>query len=353
MTPQSPIRSPPTRTGSPRSSPASAPAPSPSSAGATLSRPESPGAPGWCHRGTRLSPHPARGTLVGADARSFSATLVGIDSATDLALFRLRDESAVPPVGAGDTGASGSADFAIAVGRSGEGDTVASAGLVNRAGGPWQTWLGGLDRSPDPPRRRHLRRPVGSARRRRSGAVIGDATCGAVAQLRDRRAGGDGLSAWSTHCSRTAASAGPGSASVRRRCPSPMCAGAAAARATRRGLLVTSLAKADRPSALACCIGDIIVRAAGSAAASLSELRRRSAEHIGQAVDARRLARRRSARSAGAGRRVAGRAALPESRADDPGSRLHRLRRSSAPASADGPGRARRLRRRPERGNAR
>ncbi len=37
--------------------------------------------------------------------------------------------------------------FAIAVGRSGEGDTVASAGVVNRVGGPWQTWLGGaIDR---------------------------------------------------------------------------------------------------------------------------------------------------------------------------------------------------------------
>ena len=47
----------------------------------------------------------------------------------------------------GDAAPVRAGHIAIAVGRSGEGDTIASAGLVNRVGGPWQTWLGGsIDR---------------------------------------------------------------------------------------------------------------------------------------------------------------------------------------------------------------
>ena len=90
---------------------------------------------------------PVAVTLVAADGRELAATLVGIDSPTDLALFRLADEASVPPLAAVTPAAVQAGHLAIAVGRSAEGDAIASAGIVNRVGGPWQTWLGGpIDR---------------------------------------------------------------------------------------------------------------------------------------------------------------------------------------------------------------
>ena len=133
---------------------------------------------------------PAAITLVGAEGRSVEATLVGLDSSTDIGLFRLAvdDPAAFPAVVTGDAGGVRAGHVVVAVGRSGEGDAIASSGIVNRAAGPWQTWLGGsLDR---------LIRldggvydglsgaPVADAR----GAVIGLATAALVAQLRRRRA---------------------------------------------------------------------------------------------------------------------------------------------------------------------
>jgi len=234
---------------------------------------------------------PAAVTLVGAEGRSFGATLVGIDSSTDLALFRLADENDVPAVPLGAAGAVRAGHFAIAVGRSGEGDTVASAGLVNRAGGPWQTWLGG-------PIDRLIRldggvyeglsgAPVADA----SGAVIGTATAalslsyGIVvpaatvtrvvdALLAHGRVGRAwlGIGAQAVPVGDAAAGGdGAGTATP-------------AAGAEAVGLLVTSLAKGGPAERAGLRIGDIIVRAAGNAAASLGELRQALAAHIGQAV---------------------------------------------------------------------
>ncbi len=92
---------------------------------------------------------PAAITLVGAEGQSVEATLVGLDSSTDIALFRLAvtDGTAFPPVVTGDAAGVRAGHVVVAVGRSGEGDAIASSGIVNRAAGPWQTWLGGsLDR---------------------------------------------------------------------------------------------------------------------------------------------------------------------------------------------------------------
>jgi S1-C subfamily serine protease len=228
---------------------------------------------------------PAAVTLVGADARSFSATLVGIDSATDLALFRLADESAVPPVALGDTGAVRVGHFAIAVGRSGEGDTVASAGLVNRAGGPWQTWLGGpIDR---------LIRLDGGIYDGLSGAPVADASGAVIGTATSALSRSYGIVVPAATVSRVVdallahgrvgrAWLGIGAQAVP---VGDVPAGAAAATSAEAGgLLVTSLAKGGPAELAGLRIGDIIVRAAGSAAASLSELRRALAEHTGQAV---------------------------------------------------------------------
>ena len=179
--------------------------------------------------------------------------------------------------------------FAIAVGRSGEGDTVASAGLVNRVGGPWQTWLGGsIDR---------LIRLDGGVYDGLSGAPVADAdgaVIGVATAALSRSYGivvpTSTVAASSMPCSPTAASRGPGSASARRRCRCPTTAGAPAGE--KSGLLVTSLAAGGPAERAGLLIGDIIVRAAETAAANLRELRQALAAHVGQTVAARRPARR-------------------------------------------------------------
>ena len=123
----------------------SAPAPSPCAAGASTLGSGVVWRPGLVVTAAHVFRRtPAAMTLVGADGKTVEATLVGIDSSTDLALFRLADDGAPPALAAGDASrACAPATSSIAVGRSGEGDPIASAGIVNRAGGPWQTWLGG------------------------------------------------------------------------------------------------------------------------------------------------------------------------------------------------------------------
>jgi S1-C subfamily serine protease len=88
---------------------------------------------------------PAAVTLVGAGGVTVDATVVGTDASTDLALLRLPESR--PAIGLGDATAVRAGQIVVAVGRAGDGDPVASWGLVNRASGPWQTWLGGqIDR---------------------------------------------------------------------------------------------------------------------------------------------------------------------------------------------------------------
>jgi S1-C subfamily serine protease len=242
---------------------------------------------------------PAAVTLMGGDGRSFGATLVGIDSATDLALFRLADENAVPVATLGDAAGLQAGHVAIAVGRSGEGDIIASAGLVNRAGGPWQTWLGG-------PIDRLIRldggiydglsgAPVADA----SGAVIGTATsalsrsygivvpAATVSRVVDALlAHGRVGRAWLGIGAQTVPvpDAAPASAAGET-APAAGAGGAPApGSADQSGLLITSLAKGGPAERAGLRIGDIIVRAAGSAAANLRDLRQALAEHIGEGV---------------------------------------------------------------------
>ena len=75
---------------------------------------------------------PAAATLVGADGRAVEATLVGIDSPTDSRCFAWSASTALPALAIGDAAIVRAGHVAIAVGRSGDGDTLASAGLVNR-----------------------------------------------------------------------------------------------------------------------------------------------------------------------------------------------------------------------------
>jgi serine protease Do len=225
---------------------------------------------------------PVAVTLVGADAKSFGATLVGIDSATDLALFRLADENAVPAATLGDAAGLQAGHVAIAVGRSGDGDTIASAGLVNRAGGPWQTWLGGpIDR---------LIRLDGGVYEGLSGAPVADASGAVIGTATSALSRSYGIVVPAATVSRVVdallahgrvgrAWLGIGAQTV----PLPDAA-APPGGPDKSGLLVTSLAAGGPAERAGLLIGDIIVRAAGSAAANLRELRQALADHIGQGV---------------------------------------------------------------------
>lgn len=222
---------------------------------------------------------PAALTLVAAGGRELAATLVGIDSPTDLALFRLADEMSVAPLVFGSAGAVQAGHLAIAVGRGAEGDTIVSAGIVNRVGGPWQTWLGGLvDR---------LIRLDGGVYEGLSGAPVADAsgevigtatsalsrTYGVVVPAATVSLVVDALLA---HGRVARAWLGIGAQAV----PLPDAPEAAG----QSGLLITSLASGGPAERAGIRIGDIIVRAAESAAANLRELRLALAAHVGKSV---------------------------------------------------------------------
>ena len=224
---------------------------------------------------------PAAVSFVGSEGRSFAATLVGIDSSTDIALFRLADQAAAdapPAIAAGDASAVKAGHFAIAVGRSGEGDAIASAGLVNRAAGPWQTWLGG-----------HVDRLIrldggvyeglsGAAVADAAGAVIGIATAalsrsyGIVvpASTVDRVV--DALLAHG-HVARPWLGIGAQ--------PVPLPASAASV-AGQTGLLVTSLASGGPAERAGVLVGDIVVGSGEGRAGNLHELRQALAAHVGK-----------------------------------------------------------------------
>ena len=225
---------------------------------------------------------PAAVTLVGAGGHELSATLVGIDSPTDLALFRLADEAALAPLDLGTPAAVKAGHFAMAVGRGAEGDTMASAGIVNRVGGPWQTWLGGpVDR---------LIRLDGGVYEGLSGAPVADASGDVIGTATSALSRSYGIvvptatvsrvvEALVAHGSVKRAWLGIGAQSV----PLPDSAGQADP-AGQSGLLITSLASGGPAERAGMLIGDIIVRAAESAAQSLRELRAALSAHVGQRV---------------------------------------------------------------------
>ena len=224
---------------------------------------------------------PAALTLVGAGGRQLAATLVGIDSSTDLALFRSADEAALAPVSASEPAPVRAGHFAIAVGRADDGEPIASAGLVNRVGGPWQTWLGGsVDR---------LIRLDGGIYEGLSGAPVADAAGAVIGIATAALSRSYGIVVPASSVSRVVDALlahgrvarpwlGIGAQTV-----SLPESAAAAARETS-GLLVTSLAAGGPAERAGLLIGDIIVRAAESAAANLRELRQALADHVGRNV---------------------------------------------------------------------
>ena len=228
---------------------------------------------------------PAAITLVGDQGQSIEATLVGLDSSTDVALFRLAvaDAAAFPPVATGDAAGVRAGHFLVAVGRSGEGDAIASSGIVNRASGPWQTWLGGsLDR---------LIRLDGGVYDGLSGAPVADARGAVIGLATAALSRSYGIVVPSSTVARVVAAllanghiARPWLGIGAQPVPVTAAAGESAAATAKTGLLISSLAPGGPAERAGLAIGDIVVRAAGQVAADQRAQRDALAAHVGRAA---------------------------------------------------------------------
>jgi len=81
-------------------------------------------------------------TVTLPDNRSISATLVGRDSSTDLALLKL-SEVELPTALSCDSSSLKVGHIVLALGRSGEIGLSASYGVISALGNAWRTWSGG------------------------------------------------------------------------------------------------------------------------------------------------------------------------------------------------------------------
>jgi S1-C subfamily serine protease len=212
---------------------------------------------------------PATLDVLLAGGRSVTATLVGSDAATDLAVFRI-PEGAAPPAEIGDASTVRAGHCVVAVGRGTDDELSASSGIVNRVGGAWQTWLGGrVDR---------LIRLDGNLHGGLSGGPVA-ASSGAVIGIA------------SAALSRTAAIVVP-SATVSR-VVDALLAGGTAARpylgigaqpVEGGGLLVTALAAGGPAATAGLIVGDIVVEADGQAVNDLHGLREALLDRVGESV---------------------------------------------------------------------
>jgi len=83
--------------------------------------------------------------VVRADGKPESATIVGRDPSTDLALLRAKNTGTPLEFASPDALRVGA--IALAVARDDDGDLAATMGVISAVGGPWRTWHGGeIDR---------------------------------------------------------------------------------------------------------------------------------------------------------------------------------------------------------------
>ena len=225
---------------------------------------------------------PATVTLVGAEGKSIEAALLGVDGSTDIAVFRVSGQHGLAAIVPSDAAGVRAGHFAVAVGRSIEGDLIASAGMVNRAAGPWQTWLGGsLDR---------LIRLDGGVYDGLSGAPVADASGAVIGIATSALSRSYGIVVPSSTVSRVVGALladghiarpwlGIGAQ------PVPLPASAAESVGTAgAGLLISSLAPGGPAERAGLLIGDIVVRAAGQVAVDLRALRQALAAHVGKSA---------------------------------------------------------------------
>ena len=226
---------------------------------------------------------PAAVSLVAGGGRSLDAALIGVDSTTDIAVFRLPDES-VATAEIGDASSVKVGHLVIAIGRGSDGDLTASYGLVNRTGEAWQTWLGGhIDR---------LIRLDGGVYDGLSGGPVADAKGSVIGIATSALSRNYGIVVPALTVSRvvdalltkghvTRAFLGIGAQPV----PLPRTGGEPETEGDlREGLLITSLAPAGPADEAGVLIGDILVSVAGQPAPSLHEVRNALAGHVGEEV---------------------------------------------------------------------
>lgn len=218
---------------------------------------------------------PAALSLIGPDGAVVEATLAGIDSSTDLAVFRV-PEAAAPAVAHGDAATLKAGSLVMAVGRSSGGDVTASHGIVNRSAGPWETWLGGqLDR---------LVRLDGGLYEGLSGAPVADAGGTVVGIATSALSRSYGMVVPASTVSRVV------EALLTKGHVSRAFLGISAQPVTVQGeedgLLITGLVPGGPAQAAGMRVGDILVRVDGQPATSLQALRQTLADKVGQAVTA-------------------------------------------------------------------
>ena len=226
---------------------------------------------------------PAAAAVLAADGKERDATLVGVDTSTDIAVFRLPDDD-IASAEIGDAAHVKAGHLVIAIGRSGKGDVTASYGLVNRASGAWQTWLGGqVDR---------LIRLDGGLYDGLSGGPVADASGSVIGIATSALSRSHGIVVPSSTVSRVVdALLAKGHVSraflgvAAQPVPLPKTAAAAASDgAERNGLLITALAPGGPAEKAGLMIGDIVVDVAGRPATDLHELRASLADRVGEKV---------------------------------------------------------------------
>lgn len=211
--------------------------------------------------------------LEGANGATVNAHLAGLDTSTDLAVYRIDPGTGTPVAARAEVGSLRAGQIAVAAARLPGGDLAADHGLIQRVGGPWQSWLGGTIDA--------LIRLDGGLGAGFSGAPVADARGALIGLATAALSRSHGIVIPAATIDRVAEALLAGGRVERGFLgigAQPVETDAAA------GLLVHAVA-ADGPAAKAgLLVGDIIVAAGGVAVGSLRALRAALADRAGQAV---------------------------------------------------------------------
>ena len=222
---------------------------------------------------------PATASIITAQRTATDLALVGTDSPTDLAVFRLPDQ-ALPAVQISESAGARAGELAIVVGRSQGAEVTASVSVIHRVSGPWQTWLGGhIDR---------LIRLDTGLQDGMSGAAVADATGLVLGMATSALSRNNGIVIPAStisrvidellaqgHVARAFLGIGAQPVPVANLAPAP---------GAKAGLLITSLLPGGPAAQAGLLVGDILVDVGDHGAASVPELREALAGNIGKSV---------------------------------------------------------------------